>query len=210
MAAGEFNHVAHDFLGSAHVFASAVEEVIEKRLLEEVAPTQLTVSQLRLLKLVALTDAHTISDVGLFLGVSNAAASKAVDKLVRRKLLRRKEGRPDRREIRLSLTDSSKRLLAAYEQKKERKLAGVFRGFTSDELKRTANLLDRLSVELVDHHHHKDEVCLECGIYFRDQCLVRKLLSRECFYMRNRIQQRRNQRARARASSGNGSPGPAS
>jgi DNA-binding MarR family transcriptional regulator len=194
MASGEFTHIAHDFLGSTHVFASAVEDVIEKRLLEQVAGKHLTLSQFRLLKLVAVTDAHTISDVGLFLGVSNAAASKAVDKLVRRKLLRRKEGHPDRREIRLSLTKPSKDLLTAYDQRKERKLTEVFRGFTADELKRTANLLDRLSAGLVDHHSHDAEVCLQCGIYFRNQCLVRKLLSRECFYLRNRIQQKRASR----------------
>jgi DNA-binding MarR family transcriptional regulator len=193
MAEGKLAHITHDFLGSAHVFASAVEDVIEKRLLEEVAGKQLTLSQLRLLKLVAVTDAHTISDVGLFLSVSNAAASKAVDKLVRRKLLLRKEGQPDRREIRLSLTESSKRLLAAYEHRREQKLAEVFRGFAGDELKRTTNLLDRLSAGLVDHHS-EGEVCLQCGIYFRNQCLVRKLLRRDCFYLRNRIPQKRTDR----------------
>ncbi len=190
MAEANLAHITHDFLGSAHVFASAVEDFIEKRLLEEVSGQQLTLSQFRLLKLVAVADAHTISDVGLFLGVSNAAASKAVDKLVRRKLLRRKEGQPDRREIRLSLTESSKRLLAAYEQRKKRKLSEVFRSFTGDELQRTTNLLDRLSAGLVDHHS-KDEVCLQCGIYFRNQCLVRRLLRRDCFYLRHRIQTRR-------------------
>lgn len=182
--------LAHDLLGSAHVFASAIEGTVEKRLLEEVAGKHLTLSQFRLLMLVALTDAHTINDVGMFLGVSNAAASKAVDKLVRRKLLRRKEGQPDRREICLSLTESSKRLLAAYQQKKQRKLATIFRGFAGDELRRTVNLLDRLSAGLLDHHSHED-VCLQCGIYFRNRCLVRKLLNRECFYLRNRTQQKR-------------------
>ncbi len=191
MAAEEFGQVTHDFLGSAHVFASAVEDVIERRLLDEVAGKSLTLSQFRLLKLVAVTDAHTISDVGMFLGVSNAAASKAVDKLVRRKLLRRKEGQPDRREICLSLTEASKRLLSAYDQKKNRKLGEVFEGFAVEELKRTANLLDRLSAGLVDHHSHDGEVCLQCGIYFRNQCLVRKLLRRDCFYLRNRIELKR-------------------
>ena len=190
MAEAKLAHVAHDFLGSAHVFASAVEDVVEKRLLGEVAGKHLTLSQFRLLMLVALTDAHTINDVGTFLGVSNAAASKAVDKLVRRKLLQRKEGQPDRREICLSLTASSKRLLAAYQQKKERKLAEIFRGFAGDELKRTSELLDRLSAGLLDHHRHED-VCLQCGFYFRNQCLVRKLLSRDCFYLRNRTGPRR-------------------
>ena len=203
MAAEEFGQIAHDFLGSAHVFASAVEDVIEKRLLEEVGGKKLTLSQFRLLKLVALTDAHTISDVGLFLGVSNAAASKAVDKLVRRKLLRRKEGQPDRREICLSLTEASKRILEAYEQKKERKLGEIFEGFAGDELKRTTNLLDRLSAGLVDHHSHDGEVCLQCGIYFRNQCLVRKLLRRDCFYLRNRIEQKRANKISEQA--GNGS-----
>lgn len=190
MAERKLAHIAHDFLGSAHVFASAVEGTVEKHLIEEVAGKHLTLSQFRLLMLVALTDARTINDVGLFMGVSNAAASKAVDKLVRRKLLRRTEGRPDRREICLSLTESSKRLLTAYEQKRKRKLAEVFRGFSGDELKHTADLLDRLSAGLLDHHSH-EEVCLQCGIYFRNKCLVRKLLNRDCFYLRNRAERKR-------------------
>ena len=176
----------HEFLGSAHIFTSAVEEVVEKGLLQEVAGKQLTLSQFKLLKMVALTDARTITDVGLFLGVSNAAASKAVDKLVRRKLLRRAEGRPDRREIRLSLTGPSRRLLHAYEERKERKLARIFSQYPLADLKRTAKLLDRLSAGLVDHHAKPDEVCLQCGIYFRERCLVRQLVKRNCFYLRNK------------------------
>jgi len=178
--------VAHDLLGSAHIFASAVEEILEKRLLEESAGKQLTLSQFRLLTMVAQTDARTIGDVALFLGVSNAAASKAVDKLVRRKLLHRAEGQPDRREICLSLTEASRNLLATYAEKRESQLTHVFRDFSEDELRRTARLLDRLSAELVDHHSGPEEVCLQCGIYFRDHCVVRQLVKRNCFYLRNK------------------------
>jgi len=175
--------VTYDFLGSTHIFASAVEEVLEKRVLEEIAGRHLTLSQFKLLKMVALTEAETVTDVALFLGVSNAAASKAVDKLVRRKMLRRAEGQPDRREICLSLTEPSRRLLAAYEEKKEERLAHVFHGFPKDELRRTARLLDRLSAELMDHHSNPEEVRLQCGIYFRDHCVVRQLLDRNCFFL---------------------------
>jgi DNA-binding MarR family transcriptional regulator len=195
MAQGGDGRIIHDFLGSAHIFASAVNEVVEKRLLGEVAGKHLTLSQFRLLKMVALTDARTISDVALFLGVSNAAASKAVDKLVRRKLLRRTEGRPDRREICLSLTEASRRLLIAYEERKERKLARVFRTFPRTELRRASQLLDRLSAGVVNHSARPGEVCLQCGIYFRDNCLVRKLLKRDCFYLRNKSRHRHAQRA---------------
>lgn len=177
--------VVHEFIASAHVFASAVSEVIEKRMLREVAGDAVSPSQFRLLQMVALTDAQTVSDVALFLGVSNAAASKAVDKLVRRRLLRRAEGHPDRREIRLSLTPASRKLLAAYEELRRRRLEKIFGQFRNDELKRTAVLLDRLSAGLVDHAAG-DELCLQCGIHFRERCLVRQLAKRNCFYLSRR------------------------
>ena len=93
-----------ELLGSVQAFSSAVRDVLEKQLLLETARGRLTFSGLKLLKLVAFTDSHTIGDVAAFLGVSNTAASKAADKLVRRRLLRRAEGHADRRASELSLT----------------------------------------------------------------------------------------------------------
>ena len=49
---------AKDFLGSAHVFATAVRDVMEERLLQEVAGTQTSLAQLQLLTLVARTDIY--------------------------------------------------------------------------------------------------------------------------------------------------------
>jgi DNA-binding MarR family transcriptional regulator len=190
----------NDFLGSTHVFASSVNEVIEERLLREVGPPQLTFSQFKLLKLVALTDAQTIGDVAAFLRVSNAAASKAVDKLVRQGLLVRNEARSDRRAIQLSLTASSRRVLAAYNAAKDRKLSSVFRRYSAEDLQRTAELLDRLTAAIVDHTAREEEVCLQCGIYYRKKCLVRQLVRRNCIYHRQR--NRRNPPAAPR---GNGS-----
>ncbi len=174
-----------DFLGSAHVFASAVDNVIEAGVLRDVAGDQLTVSQLRLLKLVAITDAQTIGDVALFLGVSNAAASKAVDKLVRRRLLRRAEGEQDRRVIHLSLTPTSRRVLEAYDTAKQHRLQHIFHQFANDDLRRASELLDRLSAGIVEHNE-QDETCLQCGIYFRERCLVRQIVKRNCFYKRRK------------------------
>ena len=189
----------NDFLGSTHVFASSVNDVIEERLLREVGPPQLTFSQFKLLKLVALTDAQTIGDVAAFLRVSNAAASKAVDKLVRQGLLVREEAQSDRRAIQLSLTASSRKVLAAYNAAKDRKLASVFRQFSAQDLQRTADLLDRLTAGIVDHTAREEEICLQCGIYYRKKCLVRQLVRRNCIYHRQRS--RKNTPA---ASRGNG------
>ena len=180
----------NDFLGSTQVFASSVNDVIEKRLLREVGPPQLTFSQFKLLKLVAITDAQMIGDVAAFLGVSNAAASKAVDKLVRQGLLVRNEAQRDRRAIQLSLTASSRQVLATYDAAKERKLASVFSRIPASELERTAELLDRLSADIVDHTARAEEICLQCGIYYRKKCLVRQLARRNCIYHRRRNHKR--------------------
>ena len=174
-----------DFLGSAHVFASAVAGVIEEEMLREV-DQQITVSQLKLLKLVNITEAQTIGDVAAFLGVSNAAASKAVDRLVRMMLLRRSEGETDRRSIHLSLTQPGKRLLATYEAARERKLLQVFGKFDPKELQQAAALLDRLSAQIVHEREHEEQMCLQCGLYFREKCVMRMLLSRRCPYHQHR------------------------
>ncbi len=175
-----------EFLGSAHVFAAAVRDVVETRMLESVPGPRLTVSQLKLLTLVAMTESLMIGDVAAFLGVSNAAASKAVDKLVRRGLLRRTEGEKDRRAMNLWLTPASRKLLATYEAAKRRKLGEVFRGFPAAGLRRAAQLLDRLSANIVDHSANPEELCLKCGIYFRKRCLLRQLVQRKCFNIRNK------------------------
>jgi len=175
-----------DFLGSAHVFASAITDTIEQRLLESVAEGRVTASQMKVLKLVAMTDAYTLGEVASFLQVSNAAASKAVDRLVRRDLLRRTEDQKDRRVMHLHITHASRRLLSVYEDARQRKLQSVFVQFPPEELRRASELLDRLSADIVDHNANPEELCLKCGIYFRERCLVRQLVPRNCFYQRAR------------------------
>jgi len=173
-----------DFLGSAHVFASAVTEIIEHRLLEQARGGQVTAAQMKLLKLVGMTDSYTLGDVATFLQVSSAGASKAVDRLVRRDLLRRTEDQRDRRVMHLHLTSASRRLIAAYEDARQRKLQSVFVQFSQEELRSASELLDRLSADIVDQPSNPGELCVKCGIYFRERCLVRQLVPRNCFYQR--------------------------
>jgi len=182
------------FLGSSHVFASVVNEVVEEKLLRQVTRGCISLSQFKLLKLLALTEACSIGDVAAFLGVSNAAASKTVDKLVRRKFLTRSEFPADRRAIELALTERSRRLLRQYEILKTHQLNQLFHQFSPRELHRTAQLLYRLSARLVDHSPKPEQLCLQCGIYFRDKCLMQHLLHRTCFYHRQRTLHRGNGR----------------
>jgi len=115
-----------DSLNSAHVFASAVHGVVEQRLLNQVSDGQITAPQIRLRKLVARSDSYTLGDMASFLNVSNAAARRAVDRMVRRNLLRRIEDPANRRIMHLLLTQPGRRILAAYESARRHKLASIF------------------------------------------------------------------------------------
>jgi len=171
-----------DFVGSAHLFSSALTDVLQAGLLREVAASQLSFSQLKLLQLLRVANTQTIGELAAFLGVSHAAASKMVDKLVQARWLSRATGAADRRAAHVSLTARSERLLAAYDAKRRQKLAKVFRGCSAKELRKVAKLLDQVTAAIVNHSNRPDQICLHCGIYFRGKCLVRDLGGRNCLY----------------------------
>jgi MarR family 2-MHQ and catechol resistance regulon transcriptional repressor len=188
--ADEARELINEFLGSTHVFHSVVADVIEQNLLRHATGGRLTFPQLKLLRIVALEAVQSISEVAAFLGVTKAAASKSVDGLVRRGLLRRTEGRHDRRAIHLSLSTEGKRLVTSYERSRDRRLGALFGEFTAEDLKHTARLLDRLSARLAEDRAHSKEVCHQCSIYFRERCHVRQLVDRTCLYLRHRSRRR--------------------
>lgn len=178
----------NEFLGAAYVFASAIRAVLDEELLRDTAHGQLTISQLKLLKLIALNDWLTVGDAAGFLGVSKAAASKAVDKLVRKMYLQRNPGKQDRREICLSLTDASRRLLARYESRREEKLNEIFSRSVPAELRQVSALLDCLTarVEIENLRAEPGKLCMQCGTYFRAKCMLRTQLGRDCFHLRKK------------------------
>ena len=174
--------LVNELLGSAHLFLAAVSGVMEQNLLTEIVGKQLSLSQLKILKLLDLTEAHNVGDVAAFLGVSDAAASKAVDRLARLKFLRRKESRKDRRSSDLSLAAAGHKLLARYEAAKDQKLAEMFRDLDPDELRQASVFLDRMTKGIVHDSANPEEICLQCGIHLKQRCLVREAAQTHCSY----------------------------
>lgn len=185
-APGDPSTLIQEFLGSVRVLSQTVRLTVEEPLLGTLAGGRLTFPQYKLLRLVAGTDGHSIGEVASILGVSSAAASKGVDKLVRRRFLRRKEAKLDRRAMRLSLTERGIRAVRSYERARDAKLLTIFEATPAGGLRRAIALLDRLSASLVEHGADPEELCLQCGIYFPDKCIARQLGNRSCFIARFR------------------------
>lgn len=185
-ASRETSALIQEFLGSVRVFSQTVRITVEEPLLGALSRGRLSFAQYKLLRLVAGADGHSIGEVATILGVSSAAASKGVDKLVRRRFLRRTEAKLDRRAMHLSLTAQGQQAVAAYEQARDAKLLAFFQATPAADLSRAIALLDNLSSSLVDHGADPEELCLQCGIYFPDKCIVRQRGNRRCYMARLR------------------------
>ncbi len=179
------------FLGSTQVFSRALTNVLEEEALQEAGEAQLTATQAAALRLIEQSDCKTLSDLAALLDVSNAAASKMVDRLDRRGLIERRQGKEDRRETELSLTELGRHLLYRYENLKSDMLARTFSEFPPDELRRAASLLSRLSASILNLSRKPDETCLQCYMYAREKCVAKGTSRTGCRNLRRIRSERR-------------------
>jgi DNA-binding MarR family transcriptional regulator len=159
-------------LRHSHIFASAVREVLEEKLLREISPERLTLSQFNLLKLIALNGQHQVGELAEFLGVSPPAASKAIDKLERLGLVVRSPSKEDRRVTLLSASTDGRRLVASFEDLTADRLAPVLSKFRPEEIDEMSSLLERFSMRLYEVEESSSGLCLRCAAYVEDHCPV--------------------------------------
>ncbi|MBP1631812.1 MAG: transcriptional regulator, MarR family protein [Acidobacteria bacterium] len=169
----------NDLLASATIFTSTSADLLATGLLG-IAGDRLTFAQLKLLRLVQRQGTLSIGDVAGFLGVSNAAASKAVDRLVRSGVLSRAEGRGDRRTTEVTVTAEGHALLEQFEARTSGLLLKRLAGADPRRLRDLSGSLDRLSMFL-SAGDEEARVCFRCGLYFREECLLRTLTDRQCY-----------------------------
>jgi hypothetical protein len=120
-----------------------------------------------------------------------------VDKLVHRRLLRRVAPAEDRRSFRLSLTETSRKLMDAYQAARNSRTQTILQQFSADELRKTAELLDRLAGAFVSTSANPNVPCMQCEIYYRERCRFGEYGRRNCFYQHHKSQDRKTEAANA-------------
>lgn len=174
-------------VGSTRVFSKAVSSVVEEEVLLVSGDERLTSSQATILRIIQHAGSHSLSELAALLDISAAAASKSVDRLVRRSLLGRRDAKSDRRLTELTLTLLGREVLKRYESLKIDMLARTFRQFAPEELRTAARLLERLSAALLSSSAKAEEICLQCYMH-GDTCSVRKTkLPDHCKSLRRRM-----------------------
>jgi DNA-binding MarR family transcriptional regulator len=166
-----------EFLDSTRIFVLALGDILETRTLEEIRAGQVTPAQMRVVKLIAQSGADSVAGVAEYLGIGKAAAGKAVERLVGRKLVQR--ARSDSRSS-LELSAAGRSLLTRFEAARARRLSAVFHRLPAADLKRAAAVLDHLAAGVVTGSAAPEEICRQCGIYFKERCLLQEVVRRHC------------------------------
>lgn len=167
-------------MGASQIYCSTMTTVLE-RLLEEASGTQLALSQLKLLMLISRSQYRLkVTDVADFLDVSNAAASRAIDRLVQRGLVNRAIAPDNRRAVDLTLTDEGKALLGHFQDLRDREMERLLGTYPADKLRDVTRALDELSVLMLDLDEAAERQCLRCDVHFRRGCVLREVMGVEC------------------------------
>ncbi len=92
-----------------------------------------------------------VSSIGTFTGVTNAAASQMIERLVQQGLLRRTEDPADRRMKKLALTDKGRKLIEATIEARKRwmeELTGLLSPVQQEDIIQSISLLTKAAEQL--------------------------------------------------------------
>lgn len=169
-------------LGAARMLSLAIQEAVEARLHAELAGDRLSRSQWKLLEIFATTPVANVTEVAAYLGVSTAAASKAVDRLARQNLLERSIDTQDRRHVRLALSPEGGALVSTFLERLQLRLNEIWGDAEGEELAGMGSALDRLTASVMRAAGNPSETCIQCELNRRAACLVKESLHRDCFF----------------------------
>ena len=155
---------------TAKLFYKTIRSVIINPSLNQVSGGKLTGTQLACLHYVYRHDEPSVGAIACGLGISDAAAVKLIDRLVRKKLLTREEDPDDRRVLKIILTSRGKDILEEYNSAQTQLFSQIIMKMTQgdvDALER--GLIQFLKAALVKPEQI-EEVCQRCGWDHFSEC----------------------------------------
>jgi DNA-binding MarR family transcriptional regulator len=94
----------------------------------------MSVPQFRVLAFLDRRGSATLSDASEHVGTTMPSMSRMIQALVCQHMVRRQAGSPDRRTVRLEITDKGRQVLQVARQATARQLAGLIGSLSPDEL----------------------------------------------------------------------------
>ena len=113
-----------------------------------------------------------IGEIARNLDISNAAASKNIDRLEEWGFVTRRAREKDRRTFQVGLQDAGRQIVATYDEIQDRKQQALMDQFTEEEKTELLGLVRRVIRHTLADEHNTDLICRQCGGRCGDECVV--------------------------------------
>jgi MarR family transcriptional regulator, organic hydroperoxide resistance regulator len=155
---------------NAKLFCQAMTLRLVRAALAQLSDTALTEVQLACLRFVRLHPDPSVGAIADGLGVSDAAAAKLIDRLVKRNLLRREEHNIDRRVLKIKLTGEGKKLIQQVDDFEEHEFQTIIARMKPAELKALQDGLSAFIKAALRSPEEIEKACLRCGVAHFSDC----------------------------------------
>ncbi|RMF06255.1 MAG: MarR family transcriptional regulator [Candidatus Neomarinimicrobiota bacterium] len=163
----------HRIAENLHLLTQVLTDLTEDRLIARLFHPPISKTQLYLLKTLYVGGAKTISTLAQHFGISNAAISQSVEKLVHQSLVSRKTASGDRRSVQVSIRKKAVDLLDQFEAERITLHNRVLIEFSVEEQQQLNRFLERYIQGLVGQTSQLDIMCLQCNDLSAEECVIR-------------------------------------
>ncbi|MHB1133009.1 MAG: MarR family winged helix-turn-helix transcriptional regulator [Chloroflexota bacterium] len=163
------------------LFVSVLAKALTQRLLDEQFAGRVTTAQVQGLRYLAHNEERLMSDLAEGLGISYPAATKTVERLVRKGLVVRESDPADRRVVRVRLTEAGDRLISDIDGARTDMLSTVLAKLPPEDhaaLMQGLGAFINAALKEVEDDSLLTEICLHCGDTHQAGCPVAQALER--------------------------------
>jgi DNA-binding MarR family transcriptional regulator len=154
------------------VLSRTVDHVLEIAAVESAVKQPLSASKVQTLRLLGNRGGQTATQIARFLGVSKPAVTQLIDSMVRAKLVVRRTGKVDRREIHLQLSKKGRELHRAVRGSQRHYIRNTMGRTGGANAARWSRTLQGIAVALVEANQTFEDFCAQCGAHQDGTCVL--------------------------------------
>lgn len=148
---------------TVRLFCQAINWLIFKPALDKLIDEDLTQVQLSCIRYAHLHHDPSVGMIANGLGVSDAAAAKLIDRLVKKGLLIREEDPRDRRVLKIKLTEAGHKMLESVCLMENEYFESILKRMSTKSLQDLEHgIVEFLKVAL-EKSEQVEDICLKCG-----------------------------------------------
>ena len=156
-------------------------DIVQRKNLIRSTNLDLTKNQFIILKILTATGPRSLGEIAELLNISEAATSKNIDYLVRKRLIGRKIDSINRRKINLSILTKGNSIIDKYNQYCENKLSSIISHYSAKEQEIFNKMIDKFIFYCIADEEDLSLFCLQCGDKYQGKCPVGKIKKR-CYF----------------------------